>query len=134
MKSTGTPSPDDAASVVRSRLRLEPVEIRRFLIGLCHHVFLVTTAGPQNFVVRIATPSTKRLLASGIYWNEFLRPIGVPLPKMLATCLEPSEIEFSYVILEQLPGSDLGQIYPSLSPHEKLEIRPDPNGIARGSP
>ena len=116
------PTANDAAIVVRARLGLEPVEIRRFLTGLCHHVFSVTTAGRQNFVVRIATPPTKRLLAGGIYWNDFLRPIGVPLPKMLATCLEPSEIEFSHVILEQLSGSDLGQVYQSLSGYEKLEI------------
>jgi aminoglycoside phosphotransferase (APT) family kinase protein len=103
-------------------LSLEPVEVRRFLTGLCHHVFSVTTSDRQKFVVRIATPSTKRLLAGGIYWNELLRPIGVPLPRMLAADLEPSKIIFSFVVLEQLPGSDLGQIYQNLTSPEKLEI------------
>ena len=32
--STDTPSPKDAAIVVRSRLGLEPAEVRRFLTGL----------------------------------------------------------------------------------------------------
>jgi hypothetical protein len=85
-------------------------------------VFSVTTADRQKFVLRIATPPTKPLLAGGIYWNDVLRPIGVPLPRMVATSLEPSEIQFPFVILEQLPGSDLGQIYQTLSSHEKLEI------------
>jgi hypothetical protein len=116
------PTRDDAANAVRSRLGLEPVEIRRFLTGLCHYVFSVTTADRQLFVVRIASPSTRRLLAGGIYWNEFLRPIGVPLPRIITRCLEPADIPFAFVILEQVPGSDLGEIYQSLSSSEKLQI------------
>jgi hypothetical protein len=64
--STDTPSPEDAAIVVRSRLDVEPAEVRRFLTGLCHYVFSVTTSDREKFVVRIATPSTKRLLAGGV--------------------------------------------------------------------
>ena len=122
MKPTDTPTRDDAANVVRSRLGLEPVEIRRFLTGLCHYAFSVTTADGRKLVVRIATPPTKRLLAGGIYWNEFLRPIGVPLPRMIAASLEPSEIQFAFVILEHLSGSDLGEVYQSLSSPQKLEV------------
>jgi aminoglycoside phosphotransferase (APT) family kinase protein len=122
VKPTDTPTANDAAIVVRSRLGLEPVEIRRFLTGLCHHVFSVTAADGQKFVVRMATPSTKRLLAGGIYWNELLRPMGVPLPRMAAASLERSEIQFPFVILEQFPGSDLGEIYQTLSSPEKLRI------------
>jgi len=122
VNATATPTPKDAAIVVRSRLGLEPAEIRRFLTGLCHHVFSVTTWDRQKFVVRIATPPTKRLLVGGVYWNNFLRPIGVPLPRIIATGLEPSEIVFPFVILELLPGSDLGETYQSLSSPDKLEI------------
>jgi len=117
-----TPSARDAADVIRSRLGLEPVETRRFPTGLCHHVFSVTASDQQKCVVRIATPKTKRLLAGGVYWNDFLRPIGVPLPRIVATGLEPSEIEFPFVVLEQLPGTDLSQIYQTLTSAEKLEI------------
>ena len=117
-----TPSTDDAAIVVRSRLDQEPVEIRRFPTGLCHYVFSVMTSDQQKWVVRIATPQTKRLLAGGVYWNEFLRPLGVPLPRMVATSLEPAEIEFPFVVLEQLPGTDLSEIYQALTSREKLEI------------
>jgi aminoglycoside phosphotransferase (APT) family kinase protein len=120
--STDKPSPKDAAIVVRSRLGLEPAGVRRFLTGLCHYVYSVTTSDRQQFVARIATPSTKRLLAGGIYWNELLRPMGVPLPRILAANLEPSEIRFPFVVLEHLPGSDLCQIYQTLTSPEKLEI------------
>lgn len=117
-----TPSTDDAAIVVRSRLDQEPVEIRRFPTGLCHYVFSVMTSDQQKWVVRMATPQTKRLLAGGVYWNEFLRPRGVPLPRIVATSLEPPEIEFPFVVLEHIPGFDLSEIYPTLTSPEKLEI------------
>jgi aminoglycoside phosphotransferase (APT) family kinase protein len=117
-----TPSADDAANVVRSRLDLEPIEIRRFPTGLCHYVFSVTISDQQKWVVRIATPQTKRLLAGGVYWNKFLRPLGVPLPRIVTTSLEPAEIEFPFVVLEQLPGTDLSEIYQTLTSRQKLEI------------
>jgi hypothetical protein len=44
--------------------------------------------------------------------------MGVPSPRILAADLELSEIQFSFVILQQLPGSDLCQIYQTL----KLKI------------
>jgi len=122
VKATHSPCAEDAAVAVRSKLGLQPAEVRRFLTGLCHHVFLVTAADEQKFVVRIGTPATKRLLEGGIYWNQVLRPIGVPLPKMLAADLEPLEIGFPFVILERMPGTDLGLIYPTLSSPEKLGI------------
>jgi aminoglycoside phosphotransferase (APT) family kinase protein len=122
VQSKNSPSRDDAATVIRSMLSLEPAEVTRFLTGLCHHVFSVTTSDRQTFVVRIATPSTKRLLAGGIYWNELLRPIGVPLPRILAANLEPSEIQFPFVVLERLPGSDLCQVYPTLRSSEKFRV------------
>jgi aminoglycoside phosphotransferase (APT) family kinase protein len=85
-------------------------------------VFLIVASNEQKFVVRIGTPATKRLLEGGIYWNKVLRPIGVPLPEMLAADLEPREIRFPFVILEWMPGTDLGLIYQTLSSNEKLGI------------
>jgi aminoglycoside phosphotransferase (APT) family kinase protein len=122
VKATHSPCAEDAAVAVRSKLGLQPAEVRRFLTGLCHHVFSVTAADGQKFVVRIGTPATKRLLEGGIYWNQVLRPIGVPLPEMLAADLEPFEIGFPFVILERMAGTDLGLIYQTLSSPEKLGI------------
>ena len=118
----GVPTEDAAASVVRSRLGREATEVRRLATGLCHHVFSVATSADQKFVVRIGTPATKRLLEGGVYWNNFLRPFGVPLPEMLVTVLECSEIEFPFVVLEHLPGRDLGEVYQTLSSGERLQI------------
>jgi aminoglycoside phosphotransferase (APT) family kinase protein len=122
VKATHSPCTEDAAVAVRSKLGLQPAEVRRILTGLCHHVFSVTVSDEQKYVVRIGTPATKRLLEGGIYWNQVLRPIGVPLPKMLAADLEPLEIRFPFVILQRMPGTDLGLIYQTLSSSEKLGI------------
>jgi hypothetical protein len=61
-------------------------------------------------------------LEGGVYWNQLLRPLGVPLPSIVAASLEPSEIEFPFVVLEQLPGTDLGEVYQTLTSPEKLGI------------
>ena len=117
--------------MIRSRLNLEPIEVRRILTGLCHHVYWVAASDGQRFVVRIGTPATKHLLQGGIYWNNFLRPLGVPLPKMLAAELAPMGIRFPFVILEQMPGTDLGLIYQTLSSPEKLGIVSELVGIQK---
>jgi len=125
-----TPIEKDAAAVVRSRLSLEPTGGRRFLTGLCHFVFLMETAGnPAKVAVRVATPSTRRLLAGGVYWNNLPRPIGVPLPRMLAVDLRPSEIQFPFVILEYLTGVDLHAVYPELSHEDKFHVTSETVGI-----
>lgn len=116
------PGKEHAGRAVRCGLCLEPREISRFKTGLCHFVFAVETAAGQKVVVRIATRATQRLLEGGVYWNDLLRPIGVPLPRILATGIEPSEVQFPFVILEWLPGSDLCEIYRTLSSQQKLEI------------
>jgi len=109
------PTANDVAIVVSSRLNKKPREVRRLLTGLCHYVFSATTSGEETFVVRIATSATKHLLAGGVYWNNFLRPLGIPLPEILAADLEPSEIQFPFVILERLRGTDLCAAYQTLS-------------------
>jgi hypothetical protein len=122
VKTQETPTEQDAAVAVRSRLGLEPIEVRRLLTGLCHFVFAVETSAGPKAVVRIATPATRHLLQGGVYWNDWLRPIGIPLPAMLAVGLQPSEIRFPFVILEHLPGVDLHAIYQDLSSDDKFQI------------
>jgi aminoglycoside phosphotransferase (APT) family kinase protein len=49
--------------------------------------------------------------------SRVLRPLGVPLPEILA---EEMEVEFPYLVLDRLPGSDLSEVMPGLS-GEQLE-------------
>ena len=51
-------------------------------------------------------------MAAGVRLNRFLRPLGVPLPEVLAEGLEEA---FPWAALERLPGTDLEHVIGTLS-------------------
>jgi aminoglycoside phosphotransferase (APT) family kinase protein len=129
MKTPEMPTEDDATLIVRSRLSLEPTSVRRFSEGSCHFVFAVETGNDRKVVVRLSSPSTQRFLEGGVYWAKLLRPLGVPLPKVLWREFFPSDIRFPFVILEHVEGADLGAIYRTLSSAEKFQLATDVSRI-----
>lgn len=94
--------------------------IIRFPTGLCHHVFDVTFAGGERVVVRIARQGNERLLRSAVYWQSRLQAVGIPVARILHADWEKRAFPFGYLILERLAGTDLGEIYPSLSARSKF--------------
>jgi aminoglycoside phosphotransferase (APT) family kinase protein len=58
-------------------------------------------------------------LAGDSYWRAKLAPLGVPVAKELSADLSAT---VPYVILERVPGNDLGNIYGSLSSSSKRSI------------
>jgi hypothetical protein len=117
-----TPQTEDVASIVRSSLRSEPTFIRRYLTGYCHFVFEVETADGRRIVARLTRPETKPLLEGGVYWSKKLRPIGVPLPRILSVDLSTKNFRFPFIIMEHIDGVDLGLVYPKLSASDKYSI------------
>ena len=51
-------------------------------------------------------------MARALYLSELLRPRGVPLPAMLAADVQ---VEWPWLVLERLPGTDLGALIADLS-------------------
>jgi aminoglycoside phosphotransferase len=105
--------------VVSDKLSEKVVLAERFSTGLQHFVFDVETAGGHKIVVRISKPEHRHLVESARFWNDILRPQGVPLPAILASDLTA---DFPYMILERLPGKDLGLVYGELSKSEKRAL------------
>jgi aminoglycoside phosphotransferase (APT) family kinase protein len=109
---TSPPDEATAASVFRAHFLDSISSVTRFPTGLCHHVYEICTVTGQAYVVRIASAASRESLAGGLYWHPRLKGAGVPVPALYASWLgEP----FSYMLLERLPGSDLGQVYAGLS-------------------
>jgi aminoglycoside phosphotransferase len=104
------------SSIVAERLSEKTISAERFPTGFQHFVFDVKTETGKKIVVRIARPEHRHLLESAVFWSDLLKPKGVPLPEILAT-------EFStghpFLILERLPGKDLGEVYGQLSKSQK---------------
>ncbi len=118
------PTEQDAAAIVHAVLGQPVVTTRRFPTGLCHYVYEVVTDS-QQLVVRIARPDTHVFLAGGVYWSRLLRPMGLPLPTLVYADLEAKLVPFAFMLLERLPGTDLGHLYHTLTRDEKYAIASD---------
>jgi aminoglycoside phosphotransferase (APT) family kinase protein len=91
-----------------------PTAIRRFPTGSQHFVFEATFADRDAVVVRIARITDRALVRGASRLSSMLRPLGVPLPAIIA---EDTEAPFPYLILERLAGTDLGHVISSLPAH-----------------
>lgn len=109
----GVPTPASAAAAANLATSRAPDEVRRFPTGTSHHVFEALFAdGGRPVVVRMGTPELRRGLSDGVRLNRLLRPLGAPLPKILAEGLDEP---LPWVVLERLPGTDLKHVIGSLS-------------------
>ncbi len=115
------PTERDAAMAVRAGLGVEARAIQRFSTGLCHHVYDVTTEDGRRIVARLATSASADQLAGGVYWHERLRAVGAPLPALLRADLGPAG-GFPYMLLERLPGKDLGDAYTEMTSLQRQSL------------
>ena len=115
--------PERAEALARAVARGhgEVAAVRRFPTGLCHYVFDVDLTDGSRVVVRVADPANRHLLVGAVAWSGRLRPLGVPLPAVLAHDLGPRS-PMPYVVLERLPGDDLGVVYATLTPDRRREV------------
>jgi aminoglycoside phosphotransferase len=106
------PTPEFAARVASSLLRSRASGVRRFTTGSNHFVFEVFFEDGGSVVIRASTDAGRNALSGNARLTHLLRPLGVPLAKIIA---EDLEAPIPYLALERLPGSDLGCVIGSLS-------------------
>lgn len=97
----------------------EPQSIRRFTTGEMHYVYEAGLAEGRRVVIRIAAEHGHKAMRDAAHLSRLLRPRGVPLPAILEENLDPP---FPHLILERLPGTDLGQVIGTLSPRQLEEL------------
>lgn len=88
-------------------------------MGIAHYVYDVVTSSGRCLVVRIGTPADTAHFAGAAYWSNLLRPLGVPLPTLLQA---GTHAGMPYIVIERLPGTDLGLVYGELTTDEKRGI------------
>jgi aminoglycoside phosphotransferase len=101
------PSSEFAATAAAMALGSPAVAAHRFTTGSAHFVFEVTCASGQKVVVRAGPEANRAALIGSARLYRLLHPLGVPLPEMLAENLDH---RFPYLVLERLPGTDLGHV------------------------
>jgi len=122
MAQQSNPYPNEiiAAQLVQQLLHTEPLQVSRFRTGLAHYVYEVQTPN-QPVVVRMAAGGSDSLHGA-VYWAERLIPLGLPLPAILGDDREARLSPFPALVLERLPGTDLGHVYDVLSLQEKRAL------------
>jgi aminoglycoside phosphotransferase (APT) family kinase protein len=113
------PTQRDAIEIATAFTGLPPHSAVRFPTGLAYYVYDVVTARAGGLVVRIGKAGDEDEFAAAGYWSERQRPLGVPLPALLEG---GSHAGLPYLVLERLPGTDLGLVYASLSTAEKRRV------------
>ena len=110
-----------AESVCRILFGKRAFSLNRFHTGLAHYVFHLILPDDGEYVLRIARPETAGLFCGALHWLELLRPLGVPVPGIVCADVDGDP---PFMLLEYLPGEDLGHVYTGLSSIDK-------DGIAR---
>jgi len=113
-------APDSAIAggLAAAALGRTPLAVRRFSTGSHHYVFEVTFEDRAPVVVRIAAEHSRSAMVGALKVSRLLRPLGVPLPEIIS---EGVNHHFSYLVLERLPGTDLGEVMRGLS-DSSLEV------------
>jgi|GEM_PF-1122224 len=108
-----------ARKLVKDAIGDEPEAVTRFGTGSRHYVYDVRFAKRWPIVIRIGDRCAHAEMAGAVTLSQRLRPLGVPLPALLA---KDTESEFPWLVLERLPGRDLGDVIASLSKQQRDSI------------
>jgi aminoglycoside phosphotransferase (APT) family kinase protein len=101
------PTEADARRVTAAALGVEVADARRFTTGLQHFVYEVTLADGRAVVLRMTRPAEREVARNAVRLSRQLRPLGVPLPELLAADVEA---DTPWMLLERLPGVDLWEV------------------------
>ena len=88
-----------------------PKHVHRFTTGAAHFVFEASFRDRAAIVVRISRPSDRTIAKDSAQLSNRLRPLGIPLPEILE---DGTDATHPYLVLERLPGTDLGDVISSL--------------------
>lgn len=105
---------EDVYEVCRCQLGAAPSAVKRFSAGLGSYVYLVCI-GTKKYVFRFR----KESYAQGLYWLSRLAELELPVSRPIAS---GQWKEYSFMLVEYLPGKELGEIYPTLTRSDKRNI------------
>lgn len=101
------PHPALAEALAHKASGARPISVRRFTTGSQHFVFEATFTDHDPVVVRISRPADRPIVRGALRQSALLRPLGVPLPELIASDVEAP---LPYLILQRLPGTDLAHV------------------------
>lgn len=115
------PDEETAASVVTAMTREKVLSAVRMTTGEQYFVFDIKTVDSE-YVIRMTDMQRKNNFISGMYWQEKLIPLGVPLAQFIQSDLQGNYSPFPSLLMMRLPGTDLCNIYASLTDSDKKNL------------
>ena len=116
------PTEQDAARILAEVFGCPVASIERFSTGLAHFVYDARLDDGRPIVVRLTRPANAPEFIGALYWYGCLKPLGIPLPELFYEDVRGNRHGFPVMIIERLSGSDLGDVYSSLSLDQKRQI------------
>src|ERR1700738_429160 len=103
---TAENAPDEAVAgaLAAAATGHRPLQVKRFGTGSHHHVFEASFANRAPVVVRMNTEAGVSAMTGASKLSRLLRPLGVPLPEIIA---EDLGLPFPHLVLQRLPGTGL---------------------------
>lgn len=118
---TLVPNEKIAAEIVTSLLQENVIHAERMTTGNQNYVYALRTK-TSDYVLRLTTAAYRQKFAAALYWQERLLPLGVPLAKFIHHDIEARHSPFPALLMERLPGSDIGNVYPTLNRSQKKNL------------
>lgn len=115
------PTQEDAEKVVSLMTNIDTLSSMRLKTGEQYFVYAVKTT-QSDYVIRMTVPSLKHKFISGIYWQEKLIPLGIPLAKFIQSDLDGKYSTFPSLLMKRLPGDDLCNVYLNLTSNDKKNL------------
>ena len=113
------PTDADALQIARD-VQGDIQRIERFGTGTSHYVYDIR--GRRRAVLRLSLPSRVNSARGAVFWSERLRPLGVTLPQILHADLTMTRHPWPVLVLERLPGRDLGDELRTMSTGQQSSI------------
>ena len=107
------------AKIFLSSLCLQPNDIKRCAVGIGNEVYIVECE-KENYIFRCS--EEENAYAETIHWLTRLSELDIPIPKILS---HGTYEKYQYLILNYIPGEDIGLVYTTLTTAEKKQIAKD---------
>lgn len=101
------------------KLNKKPWNFKRCAVGIGNEVYIVE-CGNETFIFRCSTE--ENAYTETIHWLNVLSTLDIPISKILC---HGTQEEYQYLILNFIPGEDIGLVYASLTTAEKKQIATD---------
>ena len=107
------------SKIFLSNLCLQPKNVKRCAVGIGNEVYIVECENGK-YIFRCSTE--ENAYGETIHWLTQLSTLDIPIPQVFA---RGTYEDYQYLILNFIPGEDIGLVNTTLTPVEKKQIAKD---------